>query len=801
MYISTNWIRDFVNLDGLDIEKLIYNFTMSTAEVEGYEVKGKNTNGIVVGKILSVENIENSKKLHKLMVDVGKEKLQIVCGAPNVKENMKVPVALVGSMVQGEKISKAKLAGVDSYGMCMSEKELGISDDHSGLMVLDDYMEVGHDVKEYVPVDDIVFEVDNKSLTNRPDLWGHYGMAREFATITGRKLKKLELEDLVPYDSLEKINLNYECKDESNPLLYRYSALRVENVTRRKSSWVMKTRLYYCGMRAINLLADMTNYIMLELGQPMHAFDDSIVGGINVRQLDENTKFTTLDSKERTLEKGTLVICDGSTNEPVAIAGVMGGLKSEITDSTTKLLLESATFDAMQIRKTATKLDLRTDAAAHYEKTLDPELTKIAIERFIYLLKKEDKDIKVTSSFTDLYVKKYPHIKIDITKEYIDKKIGKELDYDFIVSTLKSLEFKVRKNGDKLTLDVPSFRATKDISQKADIVEEIARIYGFDNIEPKTNLWKVEPVRKDAQRELEYSAKDLLATKYGMSEIHSYVWYNTELNNELQIEVEDNLKITNAIAKLDSTLRREMAPTLLYAIHKNLKYMDEASVFEVGHVFNYNFDGKNAEEHKVLGIGVSSTKKKDKELVYELKNAVEDIIKINKNLDVKMENMEVTHNWMHPNNTFKIEVNGQNIGYITVVHPKIKDNINPKASICIAEVRIDKIGEIAKRDVIFKEVSKYQTVDFDLSLIVDKELKYSDVQEVINKADMKYLQLYKLIDVFENSQKLFGKKVLTVRFTIGSYDKTLTKEEIDNEREVMVNTLKENKVIDEEAII
>ena len=792
MFISINWIKDFVDLDGIDIENLIYKFTMSTAEVEGIIKHGQDVENVIVAQILSVENVENSKKLHKLMVDTGKEKLQVICGAPNVRVNAKVAFAQVGSIVGGQKIGQATLAGQISNGMCLSEKELGISDDHSGIIILDDDAKLGEDIKNIIPVDDIIYEVDNKSLTNRPDLWGHYGIAREIATITGRKLKPLEVEDLEMYKDLEELKINVE-KQDPDQLCLRYSALRVENVNKKQASWKMKVRLFYCGMRSINLLADMTNYIMLEIGQPMHAFDNRMVSSINVQTLKEDAKFTTLDGQERALEKGTLMI--ENDKEPVAIAGVMGGLASEIKDDTTTLFLESANFSAVQIRKTASNLDLRTDAAAHYEKTLDPELTKIAIARFIKVLREEDDGIKVTSRFSDCYVKKYPHIVITIDKDYIDRSIGKELSMDEITTTLKNLEFGLIVDGNTLTIDVPSFRATKDISQKADIIEEIARIHGYDNIEPTTSMWKVSPVQMDSSRELEYSSKELLATKYGMNEIHSYVWYDTQANQELGIEVKDNIKIVNGIVRLDNTLRREMAPTILYAINKNAKYMNECRVFEIGRTFDYNFDGKDVLENKVLAMGIASTKESEKELCYEAKSVVDSIVKINKNLNVEYKNIEnVENNWMHPVNSFEILVNSVSLGYISVVHPKIKDNINSKLNIVVSEIRIDLLSQIAKKEISYKETTKYQTVNFDLSLIVNEDTKYGEIEQIIKASDMKYLIDYALIDIYENKEKLLGKKTITVRFTIGSYENTLTKEQIDDERDIILSALKNNNI-------
>ena len=401
------------------------------------------------------------------------------------------------------------------------------------------------------------------------------------------------------------------------------------------------------------------------------------------------------------------------------------------------------------------KLDLRTDAAAHYEKTLDPELCELAIARFIKLLRDEDKDITVTSAFSDVYVKKYPHITIHIDKPFIDRAIGKVLSMEEITRTLTNLKYGLKVEGDNLTIEVPTFRATKDVSQKADIIEEIARIHGYDNIVPESNLWKISPVQKDP------------------------------------VKTRDNLKITNGIVRLDNTLRHEMAPTMLYAIHKNLKYMNEAKVFEVGRTFDYHFDGGLAEEYKVLGIGLSSTKQTEKELMYEAKAMIDSIVSINRNMTVEYKHMDsVENNWMHPVNSYEVVVNGVALGYISVVHPKIVDAINSKAAIVVAELRMDTLGEMAKHEIEYKEISKYQTVTFDLSIIVDKDTMYGKIEEAIKEAKMEYLMNYELIDIFQNAERLLGKKAVTVRFTIGSYTDTLTKEQIDKERETVLTSLK-----------
>ena len=389
MKISINWLKDFVDLSGITDEEIIKRFTLSTAEIEDVEYKGQDTTGVVFAKILEVEDHPNSDHLHILKVDKGDEVVQVVCGAPNVRPNMVTCLATIGGKVGGHKITKAKLAGVESFGMCCSESEIGIGSDNNGIMDIDFDVVIGQDIKEYYPIEDTVFEVDNKSLTNRPDLWGHYGMARELSCIFDRPLKKLDTVELSQYDNLKELDVKNENED-----CFRYSAIAVKNVTVKVSPSTMKIRLNYVDMRDINLLTDIANYIMLELGQPMHTFDNEVVKGIRVIKAKKDTKIKTLEGEEHLIPENACVIADNNYN-PVAIAGIKGGLLSGITDKTNSLLLESATFECSSIRKTSTAIGLKTDASLRYEKSLDPELVQLATSRLLYILKNIDSNIEV----------------------------------------------------------------------------------------------------------------------------------------------------------------------------------------------------------------------------------------------------------------------------------------------------------------------------------------------------------------------------------------------------------------------
>ena len=579
MYISLNWIKEYVDLSNIEVDELIKRFGLSTAEIEGVEYKGKDIENVVVAKILTVENHPNSNHLHILTVDDGSgAPVQVVCGAPNVRVGLKTFFARVGGNVRGLKIKPAKLAGVESFGMCCGGNELGISADETGIVELDDSYEIGKDIKECLPVEDIIIEVDNKSLTNRPDLWGHYGIAREFSAIFKRELKPLKLYDLTNSQNLSPLNIKVETEK-----CFRYCGLTVKNINAKESTDVIKLRLNYCGMRDINLLADLTNYIMLEMGQPMHAFDNEIVKGITVVETKEPIKMLTLENEEHIIEPESMVICD-NLREPVAVAGVKGGMKSGISESTNSLLLESACFDCVAIRKTSRKIGLITDASLRYEKSLDPEMCRTAIERFVKILSEIEPNMEVTSSLTDVYNYHYPKQIINITADFIARRGGVNLTVEQITNTLISLGFAVKiKDLEKgeMEVEVPSFRATKDVSIKEDLVEEVFRMYGYDNIPSATIEMPLNPVEQIETHTLEYNIKYALASKFGLNEVHSYIWNYKDFNEDMGIEQQSFVNLLDSSNSGQSGIRSSLTPTLLKFASENTNKYDDIAIFEI----------------------------------------------------------------------------------------------------------------------------------------------------------------------------------------------------------------------------
>ncbi|MCI9111398.1 MAG: phenylalanine--tRNA ligase subunit beta [Eubacterium sp.] len=782
MFLSMNWISDFVDFTGLEKVKLINQFSLSTAEVEN-EIffKGSDISGIVVAEIKSVLPHPESKKLHLLKVDTGKDELtDVVCGAPNVREGMKTAFAQVGAHIGDIEITPRKLAGYTSNGMCCSEKEIGISDDNSGIMEIADDVANGTDLKDIYEIDDIIFEVDNKSLTNRPDLWGHYGIAREFAALAGRPLKPLDTADLAKYGNLPKVDMKIE-----DPLCQRYSCLQVENINRSVSPVNMRIRLFYCGMRAINFLADLTNYLMLEMGQPMHAFDSRKVEKIRIKRFEKPFEFQTLDGVERHIDENTLMICNNNT--PVAIAGIMGGLDSEIVDDTTTLTLESATFNAVSIRKSTVRLSHRTDASMRYEKCLDPEMTVSAIARFVKLLTDADSDVKVVSSLTDEYAFKYETINLDFTKKFVDRYTGIEIDNDTIVETLTSLGFKVELNDDNFSVEVPSWRATKDITMKADIIEEITRIYGYDNFDVHTANAPLYPVRAHEEKTVEDKIKDILVKRFSMHELHSYVWAYYDEMKALGIEIEDNIKLVNSTNPNIETIRKSVIPTQLCQLKANTGYAPDFGVFEIGRVVNGVDSNNLCIESKKLAISLFSKTKSTEQLYFELRDmlaVITDDIK-HKNLSYKA--IEAAHSYQHPKNLNAIICDGIEIGEIGIVHPLVLKKLDKKANVVFAEIDVKTFAEIESAGIAYEEVSKYPEIEIDLSFISDK---FEPIAKAIEQAKCSLIKKTKVVDTYTDEKS----KSITVRITFAHTERTLTREEVTKVTDKIIDTLKEEKI-------
>lgn len=772
MLISCNKLKKYIkNSDDIDFEKVWDRFSIRTAEVEGVTKVGNTFDGVVIAQIKTCEAHPDSDHMHILTVDYGKEEpIQVVCGAPNVRVNLKTAFIQVGGHIDGMEITARPLRGVVSNGMCCSGRELSISENHEGILELPDDAPVGMDIKKYLPIEDIIVEIDNKSLTNRPDLWGHYGIAREIAAITDHELLPLDLYEITN----DKEDLNIKI---NNPeLCYRYCGLTIDNIKNNVTPLDMQIFLYYVGMRSISLLVDLTNYLMLELGQPMHAFDKRVVKSIEVGLAKDGDTYTTLDSIERKLTNNTLMI--KNADKYFAIAGVMGGLDSEILEDTDSLFLESATFNAGSIRKTAVALGLRTEASSRYEKALDPNMADVAIKRFVYLLAKENPNLVISSNLTDVYPTKLEEGHISLFKETLKTYMGKYLEDEYVVKTLEKIGFKVETTKESYEVTVPTFRHSKDVNIQEDLIEEIGRFYGFENFKAVPLKLEVESHAKENVYNEEYKIKYLLASKYDLHEVHSYLWYDTNMLKELGVN-KDGVKLLDKSE--NNILRDDLSFSLLNIVNNNFKNYSKFGLFEIGTII------KNGENKRVLSI-VLANEDKYLENAYNLaKSIIKYVFRAIKNKEVVIDSNSEIDTYYDKNLAKRVLVDNEQVATINVLNKNLSNKISKKKSIVCIDIDFDKYLTIDCEKILATSVSKYPTVELDYTVVLENGKKYNDLNKALVDFRSNIIIGYKLVGVYENKY--------TVRYTLGSNHKTLEQKDIQNFKDRFMQHIKDNDLL------
>lgn len=769
MLISCNKLKTYIkDSEKIDWLKVWDKFTIRTAEVENVKEVGDNFDGVVIAQIVECIPHPDSDHMHILKVNYGaSEPIQVVCGAYNVRVGLKTAYIKVGGHIDGIEIKAKPLRGILSNGMCCSMRELGIGDDHDGIIELPDDVVVGTDIKDYLPVKDIIVEIDNKSLTNRPDLWGHYGIAREIATITHTEMLPLEMEEIKNDKEDLDIKIN-------NPeLCYRYTGLKIDNIKNNKSPLELQIFLYYTGMRSISLIVDLTNYLMLELGQPMHAFDSRVVKNIEVGLANNKDLFTTLDGVERKLSSENLMI--KNNNEYFAIAGVMGGKNSEILSDTTSIFLESATFNAGSVRKTANFLGLRTDASARYEKSLDPNMTDKAIKRLVYLLRKENPDMQIASNLTDVYPNVLNEVNITLHKDLLSKYMGTTLSDESVINTLESLGFKVENTDYSYEVVVPTFRHSKDINIEEDLIEEIARIYGLENFTPKPLKLDLTITEHEKTFNEEYEVKSLLATKYDMNEVNSYIWYDTNTLQTLGIK-KDGVKL---LGKSDNNiLRDDLSFSLLNIVEENFKNFSEFSIFEIGTII------KNNQNKRILSIILCGKEKELEQLYNKAKTVTGYIFKALKHKEITLSNNVNEKEYYDKNLGKIINVDDTKIGTINVLDKIYTNKLSKKKAIVCIDIDFDKYAKLEKDIILEKVVSKYPSVELDYTIIMPTDKKYEDLKEVLKEFKSKLIERNELVSIYENKY--------TIKYVLGSPYKTLEQKDLQTFKERFIAHLKEN---------
>ena len=771
MLISCNRLKKYIkNAQDIDFLHIWDDFTLRVAEVEGVQVKGNDMDNVVTAKIVSCEKHPESDKLSLLKVSDGEKEYNIVCGAPNVRVGLIGALVRDGGMVSGFKIKTRKLAGYPSEGMMCAVDELGIGTDHEGILELPGDTPIGVDFKKLYPVEDIIVEIDNKSLTNRPDLWGHYGIAREVCAITDHELLPLDLLD-IPNNQKD-----LDIKVSNQELCKRYCGLKIENLQNNKTPLEMQIFLHYAGMRSINLFVDLTNFLMLELGQPMHAFDARVVKNIDVKLAKEKDTYTTLDGVERLLSKDTLMITNGDAY--FGIAGVMGGLDSEILSDTTSVFLESACFDAGNIRKSAVRLGLRTEASARYEKSLDPNMCDVALKRLAYLLKNENPDMVIASNLTDVYPEPLEEKTVILKKDKLKAYTAIDFSDNEVVKSLESLDFKVNVLEDAYEVIVPTFRATKDVSMDADIIEEIVRLYGYENIKEIPLKLELTGKEEDTIWNKEYDVKRYLATRYSLREVHSYLWYETSLLKTCHLEKSG---VTLLGKNENNLLRDDLSLSLLPIVKNNLKNVDKLGIFEIGTVI---VDNQNKRR---LSILLADDESKMMNLYYEAKKIVVSLFKSLKHIKVDFKKGRM-FDYYDENLSNEILIHKNVLGYVHVFNGECTRYIGKKKALVAIDIDFDMYVSLDPQEILYENVSKYPNVTLDYTILTNKEFTYEELLKVLKPFNNKYVKEYRLVGTYEDKEV----KKYTMRYVLGSEEKTLETKEIDKFKEKFMEHIEKN---------
>ena len=770
MKLSTNFLKDYVDVEA-DLHTLAEDMTKVGNEYDSAENLINATN-LTIGEVLECEMHPDSDHLHVCKVNTGNEVLQIVCGAPNVRKGLKVIVALPGAKLPGGvTINRSMKRGVESNGMLCSIAELGLESkflepkDKEGIHELPEDAPVGKDPIKYMQMDDGV--IDFELTANRGDLLSILGMAYEIGAIYDKKVKE---PDLSHGQNDEDINDSFKINVKTDNCTL-FLAKKVENVQIKESPTFIKNRLIASGIRPINNVVDISNYVMLELGQPLHFYDaDKLQGCIEVRMAEAGEKLTTLDNIERTLTPDDIVISNGK--ETIGLAGVMGGLDTEITENTKNVIIEAAIFDSVKVRKTAQKI-VRSEASNRFEKGLDPNRTYMAAERAAKLLE-EYAEGTVVGGTVEYNKEDMSDRRIEITYQKINDILGAQISKQDVLDAFRRLGFSSKQDGEKIEVSVP--RRRLDIAIKEDLIEEVGRIYGVDNIEPKVPVMPIKMGSYDnTTREIRHKMMNL-----GLNETLSYVLVNEkEAKNYISDDTIEPIKLLAPLTEDRSTLRCSIITSLYKIYEYNVAhYNKDVSIFEIGKTF-YKKGEEYKEENKVACLmtgnyyyGINNSKQVD---FYIIKGIAEELLDFlgygGRYSFVVKDNMPKE---LHPGQSAMISVNNDIVGIIGKVHPEIT-----KESVYVMEINLDKLLSKKTGKMKYKEISKYPTVKKDVSIVVDKNITASEISMQIKKASGSLLINSEVFDVYTGKGIEEGKKSIAYSLTFGSNDRTLTDEEIN----------------------
>ncbi len=792
MLVPLKWLKSYVNIDDLNIQDLQDGFVMSGSNIEEVKKLGKEIDKVVVGKILEIQKHQNADKLLVTKVDVGNgEILQIVTGAQNIKEGQYVPIVLDGGKLPGGiTIKKGKLRGEESYGMMCSVQELGIPDNvvptyqKDGIYILDKEYPLGSDIRDVLGWDDYVIEFE--ITPNRSDCLSMLGIAREAGAVFKKDLNypKIEIQekhrDVKDYASVE-VDNTQNCR--------RYVAKVITDVNIQSSPQWMQTRLMQAGVRPINNIVDVTNYVMLELGQPLHAFDLSHLEGnqIIVRNAHKNEAFTTLDEVERKLDETMLMICDAQ--KPVALAGIMGGQNSEVTETTKTILLESANFNGDSVRVTSKKLGLRTEASARFEKGIDPNIVLVAANRACQLIEELGAG-RIVEGAIDVYPSLRHKKTISMRPQRINDLLGTNISAEEMAEILTRLEMKSEKKENELIVTVPTFRL--DIVEEVDFVEEIARLYGYDQLGMTLPKGNSQGAKTNGQIIEDY-AKNIL-NGLGINEILTYSFVGPKSLDMINISEESFLrrvvKLQNPLGEENSIMRTTLIPNMMEVLARNYhRNVEKVKAFELGRVFipkSIPITDLPIEK-KMLVLGIYGENMD----FYMLKGVLEELF--NKLGISDCEYMPERNNPVfHPGRCANIIWGNHILGVLGETHPDVTENYDLDTRLYVAEIDFNILMQITRLDKNYKPLPKYPAITRDIALVVKDEIYVNQIEDIIKKNGKDILQKIELFDVYKGKQVLPGYKSIAYSLTYRAQDRTLTDDEVSRIHGNIIEALEQN---------
>lgn len=796
MLISIDWIKDFVNVPDLSPKEIGSKFTLATAEVEDVISTGDVFDKIKVVEIVSFEKHPEADKLNLVTFKINEtETRRVVCGASNVKVGIKIPYACIGlTLPNGMTLEPKKIRGVLSEGMLCSQEELGLPETIDGIFELPSDTPIGMSMLEFLKMKkDVVLDVDNKSLTHRPDLWGHFGIAREFSAIFETPLKNR-------FDESWQKNLMAKFTTDASPMKVKlqgessclsYFGLSVDGVKVTEAPEWMKARLTTCGLRSINSIVDISNYVMLELGFPLHIFDREEIAGdtVVIKSLDSETKFTTLDEVERNLIPGDTVIADN--NGPLVLAGIMGGKSSGVSEKTTKVFIEVANWKAAMTRRTSTRLGLRTDSSQRYEKSLDSHMALRTMLRTLELILELNPGAKVVGKleYDGIDLSKKENLVISSSTSKISKTLGKDISFEKIKSILNYLDFNVSGSAEDFKITVPTNRSTKDVEFQEDIIEEIGRIIGFDNISPVSPLDGIAPVKLSQMQKLQRRVRDFLVLQAKSYEVMTYPLIGEALLKKVNFENKEPLKLYNSLSQDNSIMRPSMIPSFLEALELNAKYTDRFRMFEIGRTYTSNKE-TFAKEAMQLCVGFYN---KDESPFIELLNYAQALLNsLGLSFDLVEPNPKFPSNvlpseWngVHPVEIRNFRVMGKINASLFSVHPLVLKNLKAKGHYSMFILDLSAISDLSLKDKIkYKPLNKFPSSTFDWTVTLNAQDYVGDALKVAQKTKLKELESVEILDIYP----LGDKKYVTFRAILTDENGTLSSEFLKSSEALLIKS-------------